>query len=164
MHRLKNSSELSEIPVIMATAKSMEYDKIKTLDMGADDYLVKPFGMLEMVSRIKAVLRRCKTPGSHVLRAAGVTLNEDEHTVAVDGERIALTYKEYELLRLFMSKPGIAFSREQLFSEIWGMDYCGETRTLERFAMWATECRSQRMRNEPEHLRIKSVGGLNYVK
>ena len=116
LHRLKNSSELSEIPVIMATAKSMEYDKIKTLDMGADDYLVKPFGMLEMVSRIKAVLRRCKTPGSHVLRAAGVTLNEDEHTVAADGERIALTYKEYELLRLFMSKPGIAFSREQLFS------------------------------------------------
>lgn len=99
--------------------------------MGADDYLVKPFGMLEMVSRIKAVLRRCKTPGSHVLCAAGVTLNEDEHTVAVDGERIALTYKEYELLRLFMSKPGIAFSREQLFSEIWGMDYCGETRTLD---------------------------------
>ena len=91
LHRLKNSSELSEIPVIMATAKSMEYDKIKTLDMGADDYLVKPFGMLEMVSRIKAVLRRCKTPGSHVLRAAGVTLHEDEHTVAVDGERIALT-------------------------------------------------------------------------
>lgn len=131
LHRLKNSSELSEIPVIMATAKSMEYDKIKTLDMGADDYLVKPFGMLEMVSRIKAVLRRCKTPGSHVLCAAGVTLNEDEHTVAVDGERIALTYKEYELLRLFMSKPGIAFSREQLFSEIWGMDYCGETRTLD---------------------------------
>ena len=122
LHRLKNSSELSEIPVIMATAKSMEYDKIKTLDMGADDYLVKPFGMLEMVSRIKAVLRRCKTPGSHVLRAAGVTLNEDEHTVAADGERIALTYKEFELLRLFMSKPGIAFSREQLFSEIWGMD------------------------------------------
>ncbi len=131
LHRLKNSSELSEIPVIMATAKSMEYDKIKTLDMGADDYLVKPFGMLEMVSRIKAVLRRCKTPGSNVLRAAGVTLNEDEHTVAVVGERIALTYKEYELLRLFMSKPGIAFSREQLFSEIWGMDYCGETRTLD---------------------------------
>ena len=124
LHRLKNSSELSEIPVIMATAKSMEYDKIKTLDMGADDYVVKPFEMKELLARIN-------TPGSNVLRAAGVTLNEDEHTVAVDGERIALTYKEYELLRLFMSKPGIAFSREQLFSEIWGMDYCGETRTLD---------------------------------
>mgnify|MGYP000474203629 CR=1 FL=1 len=113
LHRLKNSSELSEIPVIMATAKSMEYDKIKTLDMGADDYLVKPFGMLEMVSRIKAVLRRCKTPGSHVLRAAGVTLNEDEHTVAVDGQRVALTDKDYEL------------------GNRAGMDYCGETRTLD---------------------------------
>ena len=109
LHRLKNSSELSEIPVIMATAKSMEYDKIKTLDMGADDYLVKPFGMLEMVSRIKAVLRRCKTPGSNVLRAAGVTLNEDEHTVAVDGERIALTYNEQTGHCVF---PRTAFQRD----------------------------------------------------
>ena len=84
-----------------------------------------------MVSRIKAVLRRCKTPGSHVLRAVGVTLNEDEHTVAVDGERIALTYKEYELLKYLIMNEGIVLTRDRLMEEIWGMDFTGESRTLD---------------------------------
>jgi len=129
---MKASEELQEIPVIMATAKGTEYDKIQSLDLGADDYLVKPFGIMEMVSRVKAVLRRCKPkPSGSLLKLDGLVLNPDEHTVSVDGERIALTYKEYELLHLFLSHPGIAFTREQLLSNVWNTEYLGETRTVD---------------------------------
>lgn len=129
---LKSKSATCEIPVIMATAKGMEYDKVKSLDIGADDYIVKPFGMMEMVSRVKAVLRRCEAKKDHkLLKAGGLVLNVDKHVVTADGERIVLTFKEYELLRLFMSHPGIAFTRDQLFNDIWGMDYIGETRTVD---------------------------------
>ncbi len=129
---LKSDPAMCDIPVIMATAKGMEYDKIQSLDLGADDYLVKPFGMMEMVSRVKAVLRRCRPAQvQHLLKAGGLVLNLDEHTVSADGKRITLTYKEYELLRLFLSHPGIAFTRDQLFNEIWGADYVGETRTVD---------------------------------
>lgn len=129
---LKSSPETAEIPVIMATAKGMEYDKIQSLDLGADDYLVKPFGMMEMVSRIKAILRRCKPAQvQHLLKAGGLIINLDEYTVTADGERVTLTLKEFELLKLFLSHPGIAFTRDQLFNEIWGIDYMGETRTVD---------------------------------
>ncbi len=129
---MKASEELREIPVIMATAKGSEYDKIQSLDLGADDYLVKPFGIMEMVSRVKAVLRRCKPKTSNsLLKLDGLVLNPEEHTVSIDGERIALTYKEYELLHLFMSQPGIAFTREQLLSNVWNTEYFGETRTVD---------------------------------
>lgn len=132
LRRMKASAETREIPVIMATAKGAEYDKIQSLDMGADDYLVKPFGVMEMVSRVKAVLRRCRPKQvEHLLKTDGLTVNLDEHTVTVDGKRVPLTYKEFELLRLFLSHPGMAFTRDQLFNEIWGMDYCGETRTVD---------------------------------
>ncbi len=132
LRRMKASAETREIPVIMATAKGAEYDKIQSLDMGADDYLVKPFGVMEMVSRVKAVLRRCRPKQvEHLLKTGGLTVNLDEHTVTVDGKRVPLTYKEFELLRLFLSHPGMAFTRDQLFNEIWGMDYCGETRTVD---------------------------------
>ncbi len=129
---MKTSEELQDIPVIMATAKGTEYDKIQSLDLGADDYLVKPFGIMEMVSRVKAVLRRCKRSApSNLLKLEGLVLNPDEHTVTVDGERIILTYKEYELLHLFLSQPGIAFTREQLLSSVWNAEYLGETRTVD---------------------------------
>ena len=123
---------IPDIPVIMATAKDAEYDKIQSLDLGADDYLVKPFGMMEMVSRVKAVLRRCRpvSPAKQ-LTAGGLTVDLEERTVTADGARILLTYKEFELLRLFLSRPGVAFTREQLLSDIWGMDYTGETRTVD---------------------------------
>ena len=123
---------IPDIPVIMATAKGAEYDKIQSLDLGADDYLVKPFGMMEMVSRVKAVLRRCRpvSPAKQ-LTAGGLTVDLEERTVTADGARILLTYKEFELLRLFLSRPGVAFTREQLLSDIWGMDYTGETRTVD---------------------------------
>ena len=129
---MKENKEFCEIPVIMATAKGSEYDKIQSLDMGADDYLVKPFGIMEMVSRVKAVLRRCKpAKESKLLKLEGLVLNPNEHTVTVDGERVVLTFKEYELLHLFLSQPGTAFSREQLLSSVWNTDYVGETRTVD---------------------------------
>lgn len=132
LSRMKNDSALCEIPVIMATAKGAEYDKIRSLDLGADDYLVKPFGMMEMVSRVKAVLRRCKPKSDdQSLKIDGLTMNLKEHTVSIDGERIMLTYKEFELLKLFLSHPGMAFSREQLLSNVWESDYLGETRTVD---------------------------------
>ena len=129
---MKEHDQFRDIPVIMATAKSTEYDKIQSLDLGADDYLVKPFGIMEMVSRVKAVLRRCKpVKQTKLLQINGLVLNPDEHTVEIDGERITLTYKEYELLYLFLSQPGIAFTREQLLSSIWNTEYMGETRTVD---------------------------------
>ena len=129
---MKQSEEFQDIPVIMATAKGTEYDKIQSLDLGADDYLVKPFGIMEMVSRVKAVLRRCKPKASaNLLQLDGLMLNSNEHTVTVDGERVSLTYKEYELLQLFLSQPGTAFTREQLLSKVWDTDYLGETRTVD---------------------------------
>ncbi len=132
LSRMKKDPALCEIPVIMATAKGSEYDKIQSLDLGADDYLVKPFGMMEMVSRVKAVLRRCKPRRSeNQLKLDGLVMNLDEHTVSIDGERIMLTYKEFELLRLFLSRPGVAFTREQLLSDVWEADYLGETRTVD---------------------------------
>ena len=132
LKQMKANEAFSDIPVIMATAKGTEYDKIQSLDLGADDYLVKPFGIMEMVSRVKAVLRRCKrTASSNLLKLEGLVLNPGEHTVSVDGERIALTYKEYELLHLFLSHPGIAFTREQLLSNVWNTEYLGETRTVD---------------------------------
>ena len=129
---MKESEDFRHIPVIMATAKGTEYDKIQSLDLGADDYLVKPFGIMEMVSRVKAVLRRCKPAQENkALKMEGLVLNPSEHTVTVDGDRVILTFKEYELLHLFLTQPGIAFTREQLLSSVWNTEYAGETRTVD---------------------------------
>ena len=132
LKKLRENSATADIPVIMATAKGTEYDKVIGLDLGADDYLAKPFGMMEMVSRVKAVLRRCApAQQSHRLSSGGVTLNLDGHTVTAEGQRVTLTFKEFELLRLFLSHPGMAYTRDQLFNDVWGADYVGESRTVD---------------------------------
>lgn len=133
LSRMRASDALRDIPVIMATAKGTEYDKIHGLDLGADYYLAKPFGVMELVSCVKAVLRRCRRDSAEhtELSAGGVSLDADAHTVTAGGQRITLTYKEFELLRLFMAHPGTAFTREQLMERVWGTDYCGETRTVD---------------------------------
>lgn len=132
LKKLRSQSATADIPVIMATARGTEYDKVIGLDLGADDYLAKPFGMMEMVSRIKAVLRRTKKlPDSNILRIGNLELNSDEHTVFADGARVELTLKEYELLNLFMHNPARVFTREQLLTQIWSSDYVGETRTVD---------------------------------
>lgn len=131
LKRMKAAPELREIPVIMATAKGAEYDKIQSLDLGADDYLVKPFGVMEMVSRVKAVLRRCRPAEAAILSDGGLQMDLTQRTVTAEGQRIPLTYKEFELLRMFLSHPGTAFSREQLFTQVWNMAYMDDSRTLD---------------------------------
>lgn len=132
LRRMKAAPEYRSIAVVMATARGAEYDKIQGLDLGADYYLAKPFGVMELVSCVKAVLRRCKPKAQeHILKADGLEVNLDEHTVTGDGEKIVLTYKEFELLKLFLSNPGTAFTRDKLMEEVWSTDYCGETRTVD---------------------------------
>ena len=133
LRRMKASPALRDIPVVMATAKDAEYDKIQGLDQGADYYLTKPYGVMELVSCVRAVLRRARPQAKDdaALRAGDVALHPDEHTVTVHGARVQLTYKEFELLRLFLAHPGMVFTREKLMEIIWGMDYLGETRTVD---------------------------------
>lgn len=132
LKKLRAQTEYTDIPVIMATARGTEFDKVTGLDMGADDYLAKPFGMMEMVSRIRAVLRRVKKrEAPKLLRVEKLELNMEEHTVFAGGERIVLTLKEYELLALFMNHPGRVYTRDQLLEQIWDADYAGETRTVD---------------------------------
>lgn len=132
LKEIRSNPETRKIPVIMATAKGTEMDRIQGLDTGADDYLVKPFGVMEMVSRIKAVLRRCEPDEKEeVLSIGEITLSDKEHLVTVNGEKVVLTFKEFEILKLFMSNPGIVFSRDKLLSKVWGIDYLGESRTVD---------------------------------
>ena len=132
LKRLKVQSNTAHVPVIMATAKGTEFDKVIGLDMGADDYLTKPFGMMEMIARIKAVLRRSMAKEElNVLLAGKLELNLNEHTVTVSGKRVRLTLKEFEMLKLFMEHIGRVYTRDQLLSKIWGADYIGETRTVD---------------------------------
>ena len=133
LRRLRSDARYANIPVIMATSKGMEFDKVKGLDAGADDYIAKPFGMLEMVSRVRAVLRRCNNDKSQeqLLTYGELSVNTASHTVVVAGENIVLTLKEYELLKKFLYNPGIVFSRDKLLLEIWGYEFSGETRTVD---------------------------------
>ena len=132
LKRLRSESSYKDIPVIMATAKGTEMDKIGGLNSGADDYLVKPFGVMEMVARVNAVLRRTtKVVPTDDITVGAITLKEKEHKVIIEGKKIELTFKEFEMLKLFMENSGLVFSRDRLMSEIWGMDYIGETRTVD---------------------------------
>lgn len=131
LKRLRAASATANIPVIMATAKGSEFDKVIGLDTGADDYLVKPFGMMEMIARIKAVMRRTAPKTDQVLTCGDIVLDETRHIVTVDGKQVVLTLKEYELLKLLMENAGQVFTRDILLSRIWGQDYLGETRTVD---------------------------------
>ena len=134
LKKLREQPDTAALPVIMATAKGAEYDKVIGLDLGADDYLAKPFGMMEMVSRVRAVLRRAgpatqKKDG--VLRAGALELDPAAHTVLVHGAPVQLTLKEYALLKRMLESPGRVFTREQLLESVWDADYIGETRTVD---------------------------------
>lgn len=135
LRRLRSDERYAHIPVIMATAKGTEFDKVKGLDCGADDYIAKPFGMLEMVARIKAVLRRCEGRGVQqavqIIKRDNLEVNLEEHKVSVAGQEVVLTLKEFELLKKFLLNPGIVFSRDKLLNDIWGYEFTGETRTVD---------------------------------
>lgn len=155
LRRMRAAPATRSIPVVMATAKGAEYDKIQALDLGADYYLTKPFGVMELVSCVKAVLRRCARP-AHLLHLAGLVLDQDAHTVSCDGQRVPLTYKEYELLRLLLSHPGMACTRDQLMAQVWGTDYCGETRTVDM------HIRTLRQKLGPYGSLIQTVRNVGY--
>jgi len=132
LKKLKSSTITSDIPVIMLTAKNSELDKVKALDMGADDYIEKPFGIMELISRVKAVLRRSsKNKTSNKLTYKEITIDYDKYLVLVNEEEISLTHKEFQLLYYLMKNQGIVLSRNKIMNEIWGFEYEGETRTID---------------------------------
>lgn len=132
LKKIRSDKKTAEIPVIMETAKETEYDKVVALDLGADDYLTKPFGMMEMVSRVRAVLRRTsKEEKKQDLKLNELEINTSRHIVYVNKNEVYLTLKEYDLLKLFMENIGRAFTRDQLLSSVWGTEYVGETRTVD---------------------------------
>lgn len=157
LKKLKSSSRTKNIPVIMVTAKGSEYDKVIGLDSGADDYVTKPFGMMELVSRIKAVLRRSK--GSQEREdpeIQGVHIDVKKHEVTVDGRTVPLTLKEFELLEKLMRNEGIVLTRDQLLTEIWGYDFDGETRTVD------VHIRTLRQKLGEKGEIIQTVRGVGY--
>lgn len=122
----------AKLPVIMVTAKTSEMDKVKGLDQGADDYMTKPFGIMELISRVKALLRRANVSGgSHIYSFDGITMDDAKHQVLVDGQETELTYKEYQLLKMLIQNSGIVLQRSQILDRVWGIDYEGESRTLD---------------------------------
>ena len=157
LKKLKQSSKTKDMPVIMVTAKGTEYDKVIGLDLGADDYVTKPFGMMELVSRIKAVLRRTgRMQEKDVLEINGIRLDIRKHEVTVNGSLIILTLKEFEMLRLLMSNPNIVLTRDQLLEDIWGYNFEGETRTVD------VHVRTLRQKLGERGSVIETVRGVGY--
>ena len=158
LKRLKANPLTSNIPIIMATAKGTEFDKVIGLDTGADDYLTKPFGMMEMIARVNAVLRRFgkNTDNDEIIEIGEINLNSGTRTVTVDGNNVALTLKEFEILQLLMQHPEHVFTREKLLSDVWGIEYTGETRTVD------VHIGTLRTKLEPYGKYIETVRGVGY--
>ena len=156
LKKLRMQSSTQRVPVIMATAKSSEYDKVVGLDSGADDYLVKPFGMMEMVSRVRAVMRRSAQEEVPAIQLGKLYLNPSAHVVMVDGESIELTYKEFELLKLLLQNVGIVLSRDVIMERVWGVDFEGESRTLDM------HIKTLRQKLGESGKRIKTVRNVGY--
>ena len=132
LRKLRERRDTRKLPVIMLSARDTEYDKVLGLDRGADDYIAKPFGIMELLSRVRALLRRTEPEvETRDLTLGGITLSPATRTVRVNGEVVFLTHKEFELLELFMSKPGAVFPREKILAAVWGADFDGESRTLD---------------------------------
>lgn len=155
--KLRSEAMYKDIPVIMATSKGTEMDKIIGLNSGADDYLVKPFGVMEMVARVNAVLRRTgRENASDNIVVGDIILSEKEHKVIANNKSVELTYKEFEILKLFMRNPGIVFTRDVLMNKIWGVDYIGETRTVD------VHIKTLRQKLGSAGGQIKTVIGVGY--
>ncbi|MDD6490324.1 MAG: response regulator transcription factor [Clostridia bacterium] len=132
LKKIRNSDNLKNIPVMMITAKTTEMDKVKGLDTGADDYITKPFGVMEFVSRVRALLRRTSRQESeNTLEYKNIKIDDKKHRVTVDNAECVLTFKEYELLKLLLSNQGIVLSREKIMNKVWGFEYEGESRTVD---------------------------------
>ena len=157
LKRLRSDKRTAQVPVIMATAKGSEFDKVHGLDNGADDYIAKPFGMMEMVSRVKAVLRRYKQEDKQSRLTVGELVMEiDKHRVMAGGQEVVLTFKEFELLHKLLERPGQVFTREQLLTDIWGYDFAGETRTVD------VHVRTLRLKLGEAGALVETVRGVGY--
>lgn len=157
--KLRTRKETLLIPIIMVTAKTSEIDKVKGLDLGADDYMTKPFGVMELISRVKAMLRRSAKPEEKekILHLGNIILDREKHAVTVNGEPCELTYKEYELLKLLMTNAGIVTAREVILDRIWGIDFEGESRTLDM------HIKTLRQKLKEEGSLIKTVRNVGYI-
>lgn len=157
--KMRSREDTVLIPIIMVTAKTSEIDKVKGLDIGADDYMTKPFGVMELISRVKAMLRRSAKPEEKekILRLGNIVLDREKHAVTVNGELCELTYKEYELLKLLMSNAGIVTTREVILDRIWGIDFEGESRTLDM------HIKTLRQKLREEGSLIKTVRNVGYI-
>lgn len=157
--KLRSRRDTANVPVIMVTAKTTEIDKVKGLDMGADDYMTKPFGVMELISRVKAILRRSARPEDKekVLRLGSIVLDMERHAVTVAGEVCELTYKEYELLKLLMMNAGIVSTREAILNRVWGTNFEGESRTLDM------HIKTLRQKLKDAGSLIKTVRNVGYI-
>lgn len=157
LKQLKSSITTKNIPVILLTAKNSEYDKVQGLDLGADDYITKPFGIMELVARIKAVLRRMEKPApSKTISYKDLVIDTQRHVVLLQDQKLTLTLKEFELLKLLLENQGIVLTREQLLEQIWGYDYYGETRTVD------VHIRTLRSKLEHASDYIETIRGVGY--
>lgn len=129
--KLRSNPETKRIPIIMVTAKTTEMDMIKGLDNGADDYIKKPFSIMELITRVKALLRRTSSEGESIYEMGNIVIDHERHVVKVNGEPVELTFKEYELLRCLMANKNVVLTREVLMLNVWGTDFAGETRTVD---------------------------------
>ena len=158
LEKLRNQPSTRKLPIIMVTAKTTEIDKVRGLDMGADDYLTKPFGIMELISRVKALLRRTNAGLSEkVLTIGNVCLDEEKHKVTTAGVSCELTYKEYELLKLLMMNAGIVTSREEILEKVWGTNFEGESRTLDM------HIKTLRQKLGESGSMIKTVRNVGYI-
>ena len=157
--KLRANKNTAAIPIIMVTAKTSELDKVKGLDLGADDYITKPFGVMELISRVKAMLRRSQKSQEKdkVLKLGNIVLDREKHSVAVGKEPVELTYKEYELLKLLMTNAGIVTTRELILDRVWGIDFEGESRTLDM------HIKTLRQKLKEEGSLIKTVRNVGYI-
>ena len=157
LRKLRARADTQKIPVILVTAKGAEIDKVKGLDGGADDYITKPFGVMEMISRVKALLRRSGGAGDGLLTCGSVTLDKEKRMVYVDGEPVELTYKEFELLRLLMKNHGIVISRDVIMERVWDSSFEGESRTID------VHVRTLRQKLGESGALIKTIRNVGYM-
>ena len=157
VRKLRNNSDTKKLPVIMVTAKTTELDLVKGIEDGADDYIKKPFSVMELISRVKALLRRTLTEEVKELKLDELAINNEKHEVSIDGQIIELTYKEYELLSLFIMNKGIVLTRDTIMDQVWGTDYEGESRTIDMHV------KTLRQKLGEYGSRIKTIRNVGYV-
>lgn len=157
VRKLRNNSDTKKLPVIMVTAKTTELDLVKGIEDGADDYIKKPFSVMELISRVKALLRRTQTKEVKELKLDEIVINNEKREVSIGGQLIELTYKEYELLSLFIMNKGLVLTRDTIMDQVWGTDYEGESRTIDMHV------KTLRQKLGEYGSRIKTIRNVGYV-